>query len=175
MTTKQEVESSPIFKIIKKGLILKYPWIKDVFIENEDDLKQYTTLLFLTLNIDLPKLAKLTDSTPEWWLTQKNVMSFLGRPYYEAVYLTTFFDKKDSSKISEIEKDIASEIKRIQKSNVIPSEYRYNKKTFNVSAYRWNFPQNQNDKVTSPTDGADPRDTTVNKPIENAEQTPKSS
>lgn len=152
MTTKEEVESSPIFKIIKRGLTRKYPWIKDIFVENDDDLKKYRTLLFLTVNIDLPELAKLTDSTPEWWLTKNNIRSFLGRPYYEAVYLSTFFDTKDSSKIGEIESDIGSEVSRIQKSNAVPSEYRYDKKKFSISAYRWNFPQDQNDNVTSPTD-----------------------
>ena len=38
MTTKEEVEKSPMFKIIKKAIMRKYPWIKDIYVGDEEDL-----------------------------------------------------------------------------------------------------------------------------------------
>ena len=57
MNTKAEVESSPMFKIIKKAIMRKYPWIKDIYAGDEEDMRKYSSMLFLDADIDAQQLA----------------------------------------------------------------------------------------------------------------------
>jgi hypothetical protein len=65
MTTKEEVEKSPIFRIIRKGLMVKYPWIKNVYIENDEDVEKYSSMMFFNVDIDAPQMFESVEAPPE--------------------------------------------------------------------------------------------------------------
>ena len=69
MKTKEEVESSPMFKIVKKAIMRKYPWIKDIYAGDEEDLTKYSSMLFLDADIDAQQLADEKGWTLESWAT----------------------------------------------------------------------------------------------------------
>jgi hypothetical protein len=148
MTTKEEVEKSPIFKIIKKGLMVKYPWIKNVYVENDEDVRRYNSMLFLDADIDAPMLARLTNTTLASFVLPSGIRRYLNKDHFDSVYLTTMFTPEDSEVISDIQKQVDRDIRKIQSSEAIPQEFRYNQKTFGVSNYKWIYPPQE---VTPPT------------------------
>jgi hypothetical protein len=141
MTTKEEVEKSPIFRIIRRGLMVKYPWIKNVYIDNDEDVEKYSSMMFFNVDIDAPQMFESVGATPEKWMDPTMIKKVWRRDYYDSVYLTTFGSSEDRDKLKGLQDDLDADIKRIQKSQAIPSEYRdqFNK-AFGASSFRWNFP-----------------------------------
>lgn len=140
MTTKEEVEKSPIFKIIKKGLMVKYPWIKNVYVDSDEDVQKYHSMLFINMDIDLPKLLQSADATIASWVNTEVMRKVWGRGHYDTVYLSTFVTDEDRDKMKDIQDDLEADVKRMQKSQAIPEEFRYNDKSFGVSSFKWIFP-----------------------------------
>lgn len=141
MTTKEEVEKSPIFKIIRKGLMVKYPWIKNIYIEDDEDVEKYSSMIFFNVDIDALQMLESVGATPEKWMDPTLWRRVWARDHYDSVYLTTFGSSEDRQKLKDLQDDLDADIKRIQKSQAIPSEYRDQfKKTFGASSFRWNFP-----------------------------------
>jgi hypothetical protein len=140
MNTKELVESSPIFKIIKKGLMVKYPWIKNVYVDSDEDIQKYHSMIFLNMDIDLPQLLQSVDATPSSWVHTEIMRKVWGRDHYDTVYLSTFVRDEDRDKMKEVQDDVEADVKRMQKSLAIPEEFRYKDKSFGVSSFRWVFP-----------------------------------
>lgn len=141
MTTKEEVEKSPIFRIIRKGLMVKYPWIKNIYIEDDEDVEKYSSMIFFNVDIDALQMLESVGATPEKWMDPTLWRRVWARDHYDSVYLTTFGTSEDRQKLKDLQDDLDADIKRIQKSQAIPSEYRDQfKKTFGASSFRWNFP-----------------------------------
>jgi hypothetical protein len=142
MTTKEEVEKSPMFKIIKKAIMRKYPWIKDIYAGDEEDLKKYSSMLFLDADIDAQQLADEKGWTMEQWAAPDKQRRAYNRNYFDTVYLSVLFTKPSDEEARELQNDIDDEMKRIQKSNAIPSDIKINK-TLGLSRFRYNFPPPQ--------------------------------
>jgi hypothetical protein len=68
MKTVEEVESSPIFRIIKKGVMRKYPWIKNIVSSDEESLQKYFSMLFLEADIDIVQLSEEMGWPLEEWV-----------------------------------------------------------------------------------------------------------
>ena len=139
MKTKEEVESSPMFKIIKRAIMRKYPWIKDIYAGDEEDLIKYSSMLFLDADIDAQQLADEKGWTLESWATPDAQRRTYNRDYFDTVYLSVLFTKPFYEESRELQNDIDGEMKRIQKSDAIPSDIKINK-TLGLSRFRYNFP-----------------------------------
>ena len=149
MTTKEEVEKSPMFKILKKAIMRKYPWIKDIYAGDEEDLKKYSSMLFLDADIDAQQLADEKGWTIEQWAAPDKQRRAYNRNYFDTVYLSVLFTKPFDEEARALQNDIDDEMKRIQKSNAIPSDIKISK-TLGLSNFRYNFPppQEQPDNTT---------------------------
>ena len=142
MTTKEEVEKSPMFKILKKAIMRKYPWIKDIYAGDEEDMKKYSSMLFLDADIDAQQLADEKGWTMEQWAAPDKQRRAYNRNYFDTVYLSVLFTKPSDEEARELQNDIEDEMKRIQKSDAIPSDIKINK-TLGLSNFRYNFPPPQ--------------------------------
>lgn len=140
MTTKEEVEKSPIFRIIRRGLMVKYPWIKNIYIDDDEDVQKYSSMIFFDVEIDAPMMFESVGATPEKWMDTSLIRKIWNRDYYDSVYLTTFGSSEDRDKLKDLQDELDADVKRIQKSQAIPEEFRYKDKTFGASSFRWNFP-----------------------------------
>jgi len=121
--------------------MVKYPWIKNVYIDNDEDVEKYSSMMFFNVDIDAPQMFESVGATPEKWMDPTMIKKVWRRDYYDSVYLTTFGSSEDRDKLKGLQDDLDADIKRIQKSQAIPSEYRdqFNK-AFGASSFRWNFP-----------------------------------
>jgi hypothetical protein len=142
MNTKEEVENSPMFKIIKKATMRKYPWIKDIYAGDEEDMKKYSSMLFLDADIDAQQLADEKGWTMEQWASPDKQRRAYNRDHFNTVYLSVLFTKPSDEEARELQNDIDDEMKRIQKSDAIPSDIKINK-TLGLSNFRYNFPPPQ--------------------------------
>ena len=147
MKTKEEVEASPIFRIVKKGLMRKYPWIKKVMSSDDESVQKYTSMLFLEVDIDIKELADQEGWTLESWVGDSKIYSWRGREFTSSPYLAMFVVKGDSDQARELQNEIDSDIKRMQKSDVIPSEYKIDK-TMGISNFIYYYPTPQPDNTT---------------------------
>ena len=141
MKTKAEVEASPIFRIVKKAIMRKYPWIKNIYVGDEENLTKYQSMLFLDMDIDALQMAEEYEMTPEFWITNPS-WGFRSQPYYDSVYLSTMMSKGDYQEARDLQTDIEDEMKRVQKSDAIPSEYKINKR-FGIGQFKHYYPTQQ--------------------------------
>ena len=147
MKTKEEVEASPIFRIVKKGLMRKYPWIKKVMSSDDESVQKYTSMLFLEVDIDIKELADQQGWTLEPWVTDSKVYSWRGNKFTSSPYLGILVSNLYSDQARDLQNEIDSDIKRMQKSDVIPSEYKIDK-TLGVSNFIYYYPTPQPDNTT---------------------------
>jgi hypothetical protein len=147
MNTKEEVESSPMFKIIKRAIMRKYPWIKDIYAGDEEDMRKYSSMLFLDADIDAKQLADEKGWTLESWVDPDIQRRLYNRNHFDTVYLSVLFTKPSDEEARQLQNDIDDEMKRIQKSDAIPSDIKINK-TLGLSNFRYNFPLPQPDNTT---------------------------
>ncbi len=142
MTTKEEVESSPMFKIIKRAITRKYPWIKDMYVGNEEDISKYSSMLFLDADIDAQQLADEMGWTMEQWTAPDIQRRVYQKDHFDTVYLSIFFTKPIDEEARQLQNQIEEEMRRIQKSDAIPSDVKISK-TIGLSNFRYNFPPQQ--------------------------------
>jgi len=147
MKTKEEVEASPIFRIVKKGLMRKYPWIKKVMSSDDESVQKYTSMLFLEVDIDIKELADQQGWTLEPWVTDSKVYSWRGNKFTSSPYLGILVSNLYSDQARDLQNEIDSDIKRMQKSDVIPSEYKIDK-TMGISNFIYYYPTPQPDNTT---------------------------
>ena len=147
MKTKEEVEASPIFRIVKKGLMRKYPWIKKVMSSDDESIQKYTSMLFLEVDIDIKELADQQGWTLEPWVSDSKVYSWRGNKFTSSPYLGILVSNLYSEQARDLQNEIDSDIKRMQKSDVIPSEYKIDK-TLGISNFIYYYPTPQPDNTT---------------------------
>jgi hypothetical protein len=147
MKTKEEVEASPIFRIVKKGLMRKYPWIKKVMSSDDESIQKYTSMLFLEVDIDIKELADQQGWTLEPWVSDSKVYSWRGNKFTSSPYLGILVSNLYSDQARDLQNEIDSDIKRMQKSDVIPSEYKIDKTT-GISNFIYYYPTPQPDNTT---------------------------
>ena len=139
MKTKEEVEASPIFRIVKKGIMRKYPWIKNVISSDDESIQKYYSMLFLEAYVDIKELSEEMGWKMERWVEDSGRYTWSLRTHMDSPYLSMFFDKDLYDEVRSLQEDVDTDLKRIQKSEAIPSEYKIDK-TMGFSNYRYKFP-----------------------------------
>lgn len=128
--TKEEVENSYEFKLIKKILKREFPWIIDVLVPSDEEINNYA-LIFVNILIDPYMLQRETgwplNSYMKFYFGTENTFLHTHEPYaYSTSYLTTMYDvpREDSNYIQE---DIEKTMKQIAKSPAIPEDLKLGK------------------------------------------------
>jgi hypothetical protein len=114
--TREELYSNYEFRVVKKILKDTYPWIKDVYVEDSNNINQYN-LLFVDLMIDPYELAQQTDGT---------VASYINSSifdHFSSPYLSTFF-VYDQPTYSKIQNEIDETLTSIHTSRALPDNLK---------------------------------------------------
>jgi len=123
--TREEFENNYEYKVTKKALMREFPFIKDVFVKDEEDINKWSNLIFFDIIIDPFALAHQYG-----FRVWGPVINSLKRgESYMSPYLSLFIG--DSNRI-----DLASPINRameelingIHTSPAIPSDFKLGKK-----------------------------------------------
>ena len=125
--TKEEVENSYEFKLMKRILKREFPWIIDVKAPSDDEINKYN-LIFLDIFID-PFLLQKEEGWPIVSYLKHYLSGGLGihAPYtYQSSYLSTMFNV-DRQETKEVQDDVESTMKSISQSNAIPQDLKLGK------------------------------------------------
>jgi hypothetical protein len=123
--TKEEIENSYVFKVVRRALMNELPYIKGVHVD-EKLFDSTNTLIFLTLDFD-PFILSLQYNIPfaKIWL---NYLRMVGEDTTSVPGI--FFKPEYREKVDSITKEIEALVNEIQKSPAIPNEYKIGKKMY---------------------------------------------
>ena len=127
--TKEEVENSYEFKLIKKILKREYPWIKDVLLHSDEEINEYA-LIFTEVLFDPFELQRETgwpfNAFMKFYFGGKNFI-YPNEPFlYKTSYLTTIYNV-DRDETSDITNGVENIMRQVSKSPAIPSDLKLGK------------------------------------------------
>ena len=135
--TEEEFIQSPLYRLIQKYLVKKYPWIKGITPYKEFD--KFDTLHFIDAIIDIDKLIEVVGSKFRWsttskfrWSTTPSTIKLLGlNPIGNTPFLRLLVTREGNeeqiAKLDEIQKIVEEDVKKLQRSMVVPEEYKSGK------------------------------------------------
>lgn len=102
--TREEIESSLLFKMLKKYLKGYYPWVKDVKLDDDNDIERWNSICFVNLIIDVNKLKEMynLDDYPYEFSFRRDFMglkNFAYRPTIETTELLQNVSKEVKDKV----------------------------------------------------------------------------
>ena len=116
--TLDELYDNYHFKVVKRAIMREFPWIKDVWVK-EDELNKYG-VIFLNIEIDPIKLGEEKGWTVTPWV---KTAADKGRNY-SGMYLSLFFDKVDYDETRELQQDINDLANSVGDSPALPSDLK---------------------------------------------------
>jgi len=113
--TKEELEGSKLFNILKRILKNEYPWIIDIKMDN--DPNEYSVTVFVNLVINADTLGEMYEfNSPSWKTYQKKTM------FLSSIPLNPSKELKDE--LDGLQKEIEQTVESISRNTHIPIEYR---------------------------------------------------
>ena len=132
------------FKVAKRMLLREYPWIKDVFFRNPEEVNKYN-LIFLDVAFDPFELGE-----QEGWRLASYVITNVQRgDDFWSPYLSTYF-RTNTDDARALVQEIDKSLERIHSSPAIPTEMKLPEhRKLNIGT--WHIPQG----LQVPTDYVD--------------------
>lgn len=144
--TVQELNDNYVFKVTKRALLREFPFIKDVYIKDPEDINKYSSIIFFDVVVDPYVLSHMlgvkVDKLADRWLRK-------GDEYYSP-YLASFVERGDE--IDEVKRAIKALLSGISNSTAIPPELKL-KKELDIGsyiAYPHFVPPSLHDNMTKP-------------------------
>lgn len=142
--TREEVENSYEFKLIKKIIKREYPWVIDVVPPNDEQINNYA-LIFCDVLFNPFMLQEETgwpfNSFMPFYFKEDNPFTKGSPNFYTTSYLTTIYDV-DRTETNEISDGIETIMKQVAKSPAVPSDLKLNKdRTFVIG--EWTMPKSK--------------------------------
>ena len=120
--TREELENNYEYKITKRALMKEFPFIKNVYPRDDEDINKWKYSIYLELEID-PYVLSQTYDIPVWDIVTRSLQR--GEPYW-APYLGTFFRDRDVT--DTINRDMGETMLAIHKSTALPNELKLDRK-----------------------------------------------
>lgn len=121
------------YKVVKKALMREYPWIKDIWVK-EDELNKYG-LIFLNLDIDPVKLGEERG----WTMTPWVLSAYNKGKNYHGMYLSLFYDKVDYDNTRELQNELGELANSVGKSPAFPKDLLLpGQRTFTIGDFHVN-------------------------------------
>ena len=123
--TKEEIENTYEFKIIRKAVMREFPFIKDIIIREEDEktFGGYKYVYFITAIIDPFVMTNLYGG--QVWSLVIDMMKKNG--YYDSSFLALFVRSEDGKTINKVQDDIRDLIRSIHQTKTLPDEFKLDK------------------------------------------------
>ena len=104
------------YKVIKTALMREDPWIKDVWV-NEDDLNKYN-LIFLNIEIDPVMLGEERGWTMAPWIEKAHK----NGKNYNSMYFSLFYDNVDRDNTRDLQNELSVLANSVGKSPAFPKD-----------------------------------------------------
>ena len=144
--TKEELENNYEYKITKRAMMREFPFIKDIYAKDDEDINKWKYAIYLELVID-PYILGQIYGIPVWDIVTRSLKR--GEDYW-APFLGTFFRDRDVT--DTINRDLETLMNGIHKSKALPDELKLPKQlevgTF--MAHPKSLPPSFDDTMTLP-------------------------
>ena len=130
-TTPEEIYNVYVFKLIKRILKKKFPWIKDVFVRQED-LDKYTRI-FLNFDFDPIEFSEAYGHKTKAWI---QMMIDEGK-YLDYSYPNLINDMY-YEEYKKVRDGIRSVIKDVTDNPALPYEYKFDNRSFDLGTWHIN-------------------------------------
>lgn len=122
--TREELENNYEYKVTKKALMREFPFIKDVFVKDDNDINKWMTTIYLDVIID-PFALTHQYGLPIWNVIIKYLK--LGEEY-TSPYISIFIGSNDRVELaSPINRAMEELMDGVHKSPAIPYELKLGK------------------------------------------------
>lgn len=138
--TAEQIEKSPMFRIVDKAVRMKFPWIKKLIVDK--DTEKFINLYFMDGVVDILELAESLEMDIDPIYMPKQTSSsrwdwiFFNQNYKPMVFLSTVFPSENRQEIDSLDQEVNDFVKSTQKNKAIPDEYRL-PKNLSISGWRW--------------------------------------
>ena len=131
--TLDELYDNYHFKVVKRAIMREYPWIKDVWVK-EDELNKYG-LIFLNLDIDPIMLGEEQG----WTMTPWVLKAYENGKNYNGMYLSLFYDKLNYDEVKDLQDDLNSLANSVGISPAFPKDLLLpGQRTFTIGDFHVN-------------------------------------
>lgn len=133
--TPEQVYDNYEFKVSKKILMQRYPWIKDVYLDNIDDINKWG-LIFIIPSVDLIEFAEAYGYHITPWIDYY----IKNNKVYDAPFLNLLVQESATHITQEMDKILEN----IHKSPAIPEDMKLPRdRRLNIGGYRVEAQHNQ--------------------------------
>jgi len=131
MPKPEDIYNIYAFKLIKRALKKKFPWIKDVFVRQED-LDLYTTI-FLNFEFDPTEFSKAYGHETKAWIQELvDEGKYLDYSYPNLINDMSYEEWKP------VREDIRRTIQDVTNNPALPDEFKFDRRNVELGSWHIN-------------------------------------
>ena len=130
-TTPEDIYDVYAFKLIKRALKKRFPWIKDVFVRQED-LDIYTTI-FLNFEFDPNEFSKAYGHETKKWMKE-----FIDGGFYLDYSYPNLINDMEFDEYRTIRDDIRRTIQDVAENPALPDEFKFRNRNIELGTWHIN-------------------------------------
>ena len=131
LPTPEKIYNVYAFKLIKRSLMKEFPWIKDVFVR-QDDLNNYTTL-FLNFEFDPTEFSKAYGHETKAWIQELvDEGKYLDYSYPNLINDMGYEDWRP------VRENIRRTIKDVSDNPSLPDEFKFDRRNIELGSWHIN-------------------------------------
>ena len=130
-TTPEDIYNVYAFKLIKRALKKRFPWIKDVFVRQED-LDLYTTI-FLNFEFDPDEFSKAYGHETKEWMKE-----YIDNGFYLDYSYPQLINDMEFDEYKIIRDDIRRTIRDVSENPALPDEFKFRNRNIELGTWHIN-------------------------------------
>ena len=130
-TTPEDIYNVYAFKLIRKALKREFPWIKDIFVRQED-LDQYKTI-FLNFDYDPNEFSKAYGHEIKEW-----VKEYIDGGFYLDYSYPQLINDMTYEEYKSIRDDMKRTIKDVAENPALPDEFKFGNRDIALGTWHIN-------------------------------------
>ena len=131
LPTPEKIYNVYAFKLIKRSLMKEFPWIKDVFVR-QDDLNHYTTL-FLNFEFDPTEFSKAYGHETKKWIQE-----LIDEGKYLDYSYPNLINDMEYEEFKKVRDGIRRTIKDVTDNPSLPDEFKFDKRNIELGTWHIN-------------------------------------
>ena len=130
-TTPEDIYNVYAFKLIKRALKKRFPWIKDVFVRQED-LDLYTTI-FLNFEFDPNEFSEAYGHQTKDWMKE-----YIDGGFYLDYSYPNLINDMQYEEYKTVRNDIRRTIQDVAENPALPNEFKFDKRNIELGTWHIN-------------------------------------
>lgn len=130
-TTPEDIYNVYAFKLIKRALMREFPWIKDVFVRQED-LDLYTTI-FLNFEFDPTEFSEAYGHETKKWIQE-----LVDEGKYIDYSYPNLINDMEYEEYKRVRDDMRRTIRDVSENPSLPDEFKFDKRNIELGTWHIN-------------------------------------